>query len=61
MKSLNYLRKIITHNISPSDIGTYMDSLNKCINVYEFLHGLVSSENTIQQNIQQNTKQHARI
>ena len=42
----NYLRKIITQNISPNDIGTYMDSLNKCINVYEFLHGLVSRHHT---------------
>jgi len=40
----NYLRKIITHNIIPSDIISYMDSLSKCINVYEFLHGVINRE-----------------
>ena len=40
----NYLRKIITHNIIPSDIISYMDSLSKCINVYEFLHGVIHRE-----------------
>jgi len=40
----NYLRKIITHNIIPSDIISYMDSLSKCITVYEFLHGVINRE-----------------
>lgn len=40
----NYLRKIITHNIIPSDIISYMDSLSKCINVYEFLQGVINRE-----------------
>ena len=40
----NYLRKIITGNISPGDIGTYINSLNKCINLYEYINGVISSE-----------------
>ena len=40
----NYLRKIITHNITPSDIITYIDSLSKCINLYEYLHNIISQE-----------------
>jgi DNA mismatch repair protein MutS len=40
----NYLRKIITHNIIPSDIISYMDSLSKCIHVYEFLHAVINKE-----------------
>jgi DNA mismatch repair protein MutS len=40
----NYLRKIITHNIIPSDIISYMDSLSKCITVYEFLQGVINRE-----------------
>jgi len=32
----NYLRKIITHKIQPNDIGNYIDSLEKCMNVYEY-------------------------
>ena len=41
----NYLRKIITHNINPNDIGNYIDSLNKCINVYEYLNSIVANQN----------------
>ena len=41
----NYLRKMITHNINPNDIGNYIVSLNKCINVYEYLHSIVSNQN----------------
>ena len=40
----NYLRKIITGNISPGDIGTYINSLHKCINLYEYINGVISSE-----------------
>ena len=40
----NYLRKIITGNISPGDIGVYINSLNKCINLYEYINGVISTE-----------------
>jgi len=33
----NYLRKIITQKIQPNDIENYVDSLLKCINVYELV------------------------
>jgi DNA mismatch repair protein MutS len=36
----NYLRKIITQKIQPNDIGTYIDSLEKCIKTYEFVKEL---------------------
>ena len=36
---------MITHNINPNDISNYMDSLNKCINVYEFLHSSINNTN----------------
>ena len=48
----NYLRKMITHNINPNDIGNYIDSLYKCINVYEYLHSIVMNE---KQNTNTNT------
>ena len=36
----NYLRKIITQKLQPNDIGSYIDSLEKCVNTYEFAKGL---------------------
>ena len=33
----NYLRKIITHKIQPTDIENYMNSLNNCTKVYEYV------------------------
>ena len=38
----NYLRKVITQKIQPNDIETYLDSLAKCITVYEFINQLVN-------------------
>jgi DNA mismatch repair protein MutS len=42
----NYLRKIITHKIQPSDIGSYVESLSKCIKVYDFISSLTNTNNT---------------
>ena len=39
----NYLRKIITHKIQPSDIGSYVESLNKCIKVYDFISSITNT------------------
>ena len=33
----NYLRKIITHKIQPTDIENYINSLTNCIKVYEYV------------------------
>ena len=41
----NYLRKMITHNINPNDISIYIESLTKCIEVYEFLHSIINHQN----------------
>jgi len=32
----NYLRKIIANKIQPNDIGNYIESLEKCITIYEY-------------------------
>jgi DNA mismatch repair protein MutS len=32
----NYLRKIIAQKIQPNDIGNYIESLEKCITIYEY-------------------------
>ena len=32
----NYLRKIISQKIQPNDIGNYIESLEKCITIYEY-------------------------
>ena len=55
----NYLRKIITGNISPGDISIYINSLNKCINLYEYINGVISNEKlscTTNTNTNTNTK-----
>jgi len=42
----NYLRKIISQKIQPNDIGNYIESLEKCINIYEY-EGIKSSPQII--------------
>ena len=56
----NYLRKIITGNISPGDIGIYINSLHKCINLYEYINGVISSE-TLCGNTNTNSKSNSNI
>jgi len=58
----NYLRKIITQKIQPNDIGTYIDSLEKCIKVEEYSKSLnislslsKSNTNTKSQSTSQST------
>ena len=34
----NYLRKIISQKIQPNDIGNYIESLEKCINIYDYIY-----------------------
>ena len=36
----NYLRKIITHKIQPTDIENYINSLANCVRVYEYVSRL---------------------
>lgn len=42
----NYLRKLITQKIQPSDIGIYVDSLQKCITVYDYIMGQIQNSSS---------------
>jgi len=49
----NYLRKIITQKIQPLDISSYLESLEKCCKVYEFVKNMVEATGqSIQSKIQ---------
>ena len=46
----NYLRKIITHKIQPTDIENYMNSLTNCIKVYEYVSRVLTNNITLKNN-----------